>query len=258
MDPILFRYGPFVLRWYGVMMGLTILATLWAAARWGPRFGVPRAEVDRMAFALAVVLFAGARLGYVLSHPGEFRDPVEILRVWHGGLTSHGAIAAGLLYGWAVSRRRGLSLWSLADTFAWAIPLGNILVRFGNLMNGELYGDPTGLPWGVTFPGAPGGPRHPLQVYEMLLAAVILVIAWRVAARRTFPGQVWWLIVALTSLGRLGLDALRSEDQVLWGVVAYGQVAAAVLLAAALGFLLRPPTRSGSAPRSPLEAGASR
>ncbi|MGH2454512.1 MAG: prolipoprotein diacylglyceryl transferase, partial [bacterium] len=146
MDPVLFQIGPFVVRWYGVMMAATVVTSLWAAARWGPRFGVPRQQIDRIVFSLVILLFAGARLAYVLTHPGEFRDPAEIVRIWHGGLSSHGAIAAGLLYVWAVARRSGISVWSLADTFAWAIPLGNVFVRIGNFMNGELYGDPTTLP----------------------------------------------------------------------------------------------------------------
>jgi len=258
VDPVLFQIGPFTVRWYGLMMAATIISSLWAAARWGPRFGVPRAQVDRIVFWLVVLLFVGARAGYVLSHPAEFSDPREILRIWHGGLSSHGALVAGLLYVWAVARRTGISVWSLADTFAWPIPLGNLFVRFGNFMNGELYGDPTTLPWGIRFPLVPDGPRHPLQVYEMALAVVILLVAWRVAARRSFPGQVWWLIVVLTSLGRIALDALRREDHVLWGLFAYGQIAAAVLLVIGLVFLARGAIRSGSAPRTPLGADANR
>ncbi len=258
MDPVLFQIGPFVVRWYGVMMAATIVCSLWAAARWGPRFGVPRPQVDRIVFWLVILLFAGARLAYVLSHPAEFRDLAEIVRIWHGGLSSHGAITAGLLYVWAVARRSGIPVWSLADTFGWAIPVGNVFVRFGNFMNGELYGGPTMLPWGIRFPLAPGGPRHPLQIYEMLLAVIVLLVAWRVAARRAFPGQIWWLIVVLTSLGRIALDALRSEDHVLWGLFAYGQVAGAVLLVIGLWFLIARSTRSGSAPRTRLEGGASR
>ncbi len=243
MKPMIFEFGPIVIRWYGVMMALTILTSIVFAARWGPRFGIDRAFIDRITFWLAIVLFAGARLGYVVSHPAEFRDPLEIFRLWHGGLTSHGAIAAGLLYGYLVSRRSGVSFWSLADTIAWTIPLGNIFVRFGNFMNGELYGDPTTLPWGIVFPTVPDVPRHPLQVYEMVLAAIILVVAWRVARRRAFPGQVWWVIVVLTSIGRLFFDALRSEEHDILGLIAYGQVAAVILLVVGVWFLWRRPTQ---------------
>ncbi|MDR7426229.1 MAG: prolipoprotein diacylglyceryl transferase [Armatimonadota bacterium] len=253
MNPVLFQAGPLVVRWYGVMMALTILASILFALRWGPRFGIAREFIDRITFPLALVLFAGARLGYVVSHPGEFADPLEVFRLWHGGLTSHGAIAAGLLYGYLVARRGGVSYWSLADTVVWAIPLGNIFVRFGNFMNGELYGDPTALPWGVLFPTAPDAPRHPLQLYEMALAVVILWAAWRVARRRAFPGQVWWVVVVLTSAGRILLDALRSEEHVILGTLAYGQVAAAILLLAGVWFLWRRPR---SSPPQPPPVGA--
>jgi phosphatidylglycerol:prolipoprotein diacylglycerol transferase len=236
MDPVLVRFGPFVIRWYGVMMAATILLALWAASRLGPRLGVGREQVDGLALSAILLAFAGARLGYVISHPAEFTRPLEILRVDHGGLTSHGAIAGGLLALWWAARRSGVRFWDVADTVVWVIPIGNILVRFGNFINGELYGDPTALPWGVTFPSA-AGPRHPLQLYEMVIAAGILALVLPRAARRAFPGQLFWLVVVLTSLGRIVLDLLRSEDRV-WGVLTLGQIPALFLVAVGSWFLL--------------------
>ena len=151
MDPILVQFGPLIIRWYGVMMALMILTALWTATRLGPRVGVDRAQVDRLAIPMILLAFVGARLGYVVSHPAEFANPLEILRVDHGGLTSHGAIAGGLLALWWAARRTELRFWDAADATVWVIPIGNVFVRFGNFMNGELYGDPTTLPWAVTF-----------------------------------------------------------------------------------------------------------
>ncbi|MDR7455015.1 MAG: prolipoprotein diacylglyceryl transferase, partial [Armatimonadota bacterium] len=102
-------------------------------------------------------------------------------------------------------------------------------VRIGNFINGELYGDPTSLPWGVRFATAPDVPRHPLQLYEAALAVAILLYARRVAARRRFAGEVFWTIVVATSLGRLAFDALRSDVRVL-GPLALGQVPALILV----------------------------
>ena len=237
MHPVAFQWGPLVIRWYGVMMAITVLATAAMALRMGPRLGVPAREIDRLILPFVLFAFVGARLGYVLSHPAEFISPVEILRIYHGGLTSHGAIAGGFATLWWASRRRGLPLWSLADATVWAVPLGNIFVRFGNFMNGELYGDVTALPWAVTFPGVPG-PRHPLQIYEMILAGVILALTVPLVARRRFPGQVFWSVVVLTSVGRILLDLLRSEDRV-FGVVTLGQIPAAFLIVVGLSFLFR-------------------
>lgn len=229
MDPIIVQLGPFAIRWYGVLLAVTIAVSMVVGYRYGPRFGIPTAVLDRTAVNFAVVAIIGARLGYVLSHPAEFRHLPDIVRIDLGGLTSHGAIAAGLLYlAWA-ARRYQIPVWTFADAFGWAIPIGNVFVRIGNFINGELYGDPTSLPWGVRFPVSPDLPRHPLQIYEALLAIVILLYARGVAARRRFPGEVFWAIMLPTSLGRLVLDALRSDVRAL-GFLTLGQIPALALI----------------------------
>lgn len=237
MDPILVQLGPLAIRWYGVMMAVTILTALWTAFRLAPRVGVGREVVDRTAVLFIVLAFVGARAGYVLSHPAEFAQAVEILRVDRGGLTSHGAIVGGLAALWIASRRTRARFWDLADATVWVVPIGNIFVRFGNFMNGELYGDPTALPWAVTFPGV-SRPRHPLQLYEMLLAGAIVAVTLPLTRRRAFSGQLFWTVLVLTSLGRILLDLLRSEDRV-WGVVTLGMIPAAVLIVLGAGVLLR-------------------
>ncbi len=237
MNPVIVQFGPLAIRWYGVMMAVTILLGLWTAYRIGPRLGIATALIDRTAVVFIVLAFVGARAGYVLSHPAEFTNPVEIIRIDHGGLTSHGAIAGGLLALWIASRRERVPFWTLADTAVWVVPIGNIFVRFGNFMNGELYGDPTSLPWAVTFPTA-SGPRHPLQIYEMLWAAVVLVLTLPLTRWRAFPGQLFWIVLVLTSVGRIAFDLLRSEDRV-WGVVTLGMIPAIILIVLGVWCLLR-------------------
>jgi len=251
MDPVIVEIGPLVIRWYGVMMALMILLGVAVAYRYGPRFGVPTRELDRLTLPFVLTAVIGARVGYVISHPAEFKNPLEILRIDHGGLTSHGAIAGALILLWITSRRRQLSFWSLTDTTAWTVPLGNILVRFGNFMNGELYGDVTHLPWAVTFPGVPGS-RHPLQIYEMILGAGVLLIAVRVAERRRFEGEVFWTTMVLSSIARIGLDLLRSEDRVVW-VLTLGHIPALILVFVGTWFLIRRASTPSppSAPTSP-------
>jgi phosphatidylglycerol:prolipoprotein diacylglycerol transferase len=218
------------------MMAMMVIVAATLAYRFGPRFGVPQAFLERITIPFVLMAFIGARLGYVLSHPAEFTNPLEILRIDHGGLSSHGAIVAGFLMLWIFSRRSGISMWNLADTVVWTIPLGNIFVRFGKFMNGELYGDVTTVPWDVQFPGVPGH-RHPLQVYEMIFAGLILLIAVRLARRRMFPGQICWAVLVLTSLGRILFDLFRSADRV-WGVLTLGQIPAIILVLIGIWFLL--------------------
>lgn len=248
MDPVIVEIGPVAIRWYGVLLAATIGLSMIVGYRLGPRLGVPTALLDRTAVTFALVALIGARVGYIVSHPSEFRRLVDIVRIDQGGLTSHGAIAAGLLYLVWIAHRERRSVWALADVFCWVIPIGNVLVRIGNFINGELYGDPTTLPWGVTFPGVPA-PRHPLQLYEMVFAAIILAVTLPRAARRRFPGEMFWLVLTLTSIGRILLDLLRSEDRVL-GVLTLGMIPAA-LLAIAGGWILLTKGRASAGPGRP-------
>ncbi len=221
------------------MVAASVLAGIVLTRRAAPLVGLPRDLPDRVAFPFVLALVVGARLGYVLSHPAPYlAEPWEVLRVDHGGLASHGAIAAGLLYAAWLGRRERISMWSFTDACASWIPLANALIRWGNFMNGELYGDPTALPWGVVFPTAPDAPRHPLQLYEIGTSLVLFVLAQRWLVRRRYPGEVFWKTLAGLSLVRLALDALRSEHRVL-GPLTLGQLAALVVLVAAARFLGR-------------------
>jgi phosphatidylglycerol---prolipoprotein diacylglyceryl transferase len=238
MHPILFKLGPVVLRWYGAMMGLALLLSIPLTAHFGERFGIARRLiVDSLSFPLLATILIGARVGYVVSHPQDFAgDPLAIVRPPYAGLASHGAIACGLAFLAWWAPRHGVPVWRIADAMTPAILLAIILVRWGNFMNGELYGDPTALPWGVTFPGVPGGPRHPVQLYELIGTALILGWVLRAAGRRPFDGALFWSALVASSVLRFLLDLLRSEDRTVV-FLTWGQMAALVLIGWGLVFL---------------------
>jgi phosphatidylglycerol:prolipoprotein diacylglycerol transferase len=238
MHPVLLRLGPFALRWYGVMMGLALFLSIPVTARFAERFGIARTlVVDSLAFPFLCTVLIGARLGYVVSHPQEFAgDPLGIIRPPYAGLASHGAIALGLAFlAWWCPRHR-VPVWRLLDAMTPAILLAMILVRWGNFMNGELFGDPTRLPWGIAVPGLPGGPRHPLPLYEM--AGTIVILAWTLlAARRPpFSGYLFWSALVASSALRFLLDLLRSDDRTVV-FLTLGQMAALVLIGWGVSFL---------------------
>jgi len=125
----------------------------------------------------------------------------------------------------------------MLDAMAPAVLAAIVLVRWGNFMNGELFGDPTSLPWGIAVPGLPGGPRHPLPLYE--IAGTLAILGWilTVARRpRPFDGAVWWTAIIASSVLRFLLDLLRSEDRTA-AFLTYGQMAALVLIAWGAWFL---------------------
>jgi phosphatidylglycerol:prolipoprotein diacylglycerol transferase len=217
------KIGPLVLRWYGAMMALAIILAVPLSARMGEQVGIPRTLlVDSLAVPLMATLLVGARAGYVVSHFQEFAgDPLAAVRPPFAGLASHGAIAVGLAFLAVWSRRHRVPLWRVTDAVTPSILVAIILVRWGNFMNGELYGDPTALPWGIAFPGVPGGPRHPLQLYEIVGTGLILGWALRAAGRRPFDGYLFWSAIVASSALRFLLDLLRSEDRTVlfltWG-----------------------------------------
>ena len=248
MHPLLFKLGPItlgpltlgplVLRWYGAMMGLALLLSVPLTARFAEKFGIDRALiVDSLALPFLATLLIGARAGYVVSHPQEFvRDPLAIIRPPYAGLASHGSIAFGLAFLALWSHRHRLPVWRLTDAMTPAILVAIMLVRWGNFMNGELAGDPTSLPWGIVFPGIPGGARHPLPLYEIAGTALILVWVLRAAGRRPYDGYLFWSALVASSVLRFLLDLLRSEDRTVL-FLTWGQIAALVLIIWGVRFL---------------------
>ncbi len=238
MHPVLFHLGPLTLRWYGVMMGLALLLSVPITAHFAGRYGIDRSLiVDVLAVPFLAVLLVGARLGYVLSHPQEFAGRVlAAILPPYSGLASHGSIAAGLAFlAWWCPRHR-VPAWRLLDAMAPAVLVAIILVRWGNFMNGELFGDPTSLPWGIAVPGIRGGLRHPLPLYEMAGTAFILLWTVRVADRRPFDGFLFWSALVASSVLRFLLDLLRSEDRTVV-FLTWGQMAALVLMVWGAWFL---------------------
>ena len=200
----------FPIRWYamaylaGLLTGWWLIARLMARPRlWGDAapFAPARAEELLTWIVLGVVL--GGRLGFVLFYqPGYYLShPVDILKVWHGGMSFHGGFLGTVIAAWAWARRNGIEALRLADALAMVAPVGLFFGRIANFINAELWGRPTTAPWGVIFPGeaaqdCPGVTglcaRHPSQLYEAGLEGIAL-------------GLILWLLVAWGGLRRPGL-----------------------------------------------------
>jgi phosphatidylglycerol:prolipoprotein diacylglycerol transferase len=208
MDPTLFRLGPLEIRWYGLLMGLSMAAgvaiMLWIVSRTRPRGGLNEDIV------LTVVPFAllagiiGARLVYVATNWDFYRDFLaEIPRTDHGGLSFYGAVAGGVSALYVLARRYKVDFNWLVDLFAPGLSIGIILVRIGNLINGESLGRETAFAFG----------RHPTQIYGSLLGVVLLVIALRQFRRGGLPnGYVFWSFVFWYSVLRVLIEETLREN----------------------------------------------
>jgi len=222
------HWGSFGIRWYalayvaGILLGWRYAIGLARNAKlWGgrePTLSAP--QIDDLILWITLGVILGGRLGYILFYfPAMFwTDPVEIFKIWEGGMSFHGGLIGVTIAMVLFARANKLDLLKVADQVSPAVPIGLFFGRIANFINGELWGRPTDLPWGVTgFPGAPDGyPRHPSQLYEAALEglALFLVLRWATHSRLWLQrrGVVAGLFLMGYGLFRLSLEWVREPD----------------------------------------------
>lgn len=225
----------FALRWYalayigGILIGWRLIVM--AASRpqlWpGDTAPMSKEQVEDLLTWIILGVILGGRLGYVLFYkPAYYLDnPSEILMVWQGGMAFHGGFLGVVVAAWIWAGRQGVNRLSLGDSLALAVPTGLLLGRVANFINGELWGRPTDVPWGVAFPGPSAQTcegviglcaRHPSQLYEaalegLLLGTLLLILAFRRGGLKV-PGQLMGLFVAGYGLSRFIVEFFRQAD----------------------------------------------
>jgi prolipoprotein diacylglyceryl transferase len=212
--------GPLQLRAYGLMIALGVVAAVaFAQRRWAARGGDP-GDIAALAVWAVPAGLVGARIYHVVTDPQLFRGRwLHVFAVWEGGLGIPGGIAAGVIVGAVVARRRGLPIPALLDTVAPALALAQAIGRWGNWFNQELFGGPTTLPWGLRVdpPQRPEGYEqfatfHPTFLYESLwnltLVGVLLLVERRLRLR---PGRLFVVYVGGYAAGRLWVEGLRID-----------------------------------------------
>jgi prolipoprotein diacylglyceryl transferase len=212
--------GPFQIRLYGVMIALGVVAAVAMAGRRWERRGGDRSDISALAAWAVPAGLVGARAYHVITDPELFRGRwLHVFAIWEGGLGIPGGLLAGVLVGVAVARRRRLRIGVLLDAVAPAIPLAQAIGRLGNWFNQELYGRPTGLPWGLRIDPAhrPAGLEHvatyhPTFLYEALWNLLLIGVLLRIEQRSSLrPGRLFALYVGGYALGRLWVESLRID-----------------------------------------------
>jgi phosphatidylglycerol---prolipoprotein diacylglyceryl transferase len=240
INPVLVQWGPLAIRWYalayigGLVLGWLLIRRIvsnelyWNGAR------RPTAEsIDDLLVYCAFGIIIGGRLGNVLFYdPGYyFSHPIEIFKVWEGGMAFHGGLIGALI---------GALLFCLCCLVA---PIGIFLGRIANFIRPELWGRPTDVPWAVVFPGTDGQPRHPSQIYEALLEGlllfVILYILAQIGALRR-PGVITGMFAILYGAARIFSEFFREPDPRLEDLgqgLTMGMVLSLPLIIAGVGML---------------------
>src|SRR3989344_3057533 len=177
INPTILHLGPLEIRWYGVMYVLAFLAVYYfakSAIKQG-KLKLTEKQLDDLLGLLVISMIVGARLFYAIFY------------VWQGGLSFHGGFIAMLLAAWWFCKKHSLRLLQLADIFCVPLALGNAFGRIGNFINGELYGIPTSLPWGIVFPGTAQA-RHPTQLYEVAYNIIIFAVLYFLSKKNLKEG----------------------------------------------------------------------
>jgi phosphatidylglycerol:prolipoprotein diacylglycerol transferase len=201
------------------------LAAIGFSLREARRVGEDPNRILDLCFYMLIAALVGSRVLYVIINWNTFsHDPVEIIRIWHGGLVFYGGfIGAGLVALWYMPRY-DLSLWKTADILAPSIALGQFIGRMGCFFAGCCYGKPCDLPWAVTFSDfdslAPRGvPLHPTQLYSSLNGLVIFLFLLFLRRRKSFEGQLFWIYVLLYGVSRSFIEVFRGDER---GVIIEG------------------------------------
>src|SRR3972149_3419253 len=227
INPVAFNLGHFSVSWYGLAIAVAIIAAIVVAVREGKRIGLKSDEVYSLALWAIPAGFIGARLFHVIDKWGYYSaNPGDIFAIQKGGLAIWGGIIGGTIAVLVVGKIRKLPLMRLADAAAPVLLTGQIIGRFGCIVNGDAYGGSTSLPWAFvyTHPDAMipsryfGVPTHPYPVYDMLVSIGILLLILSLRRRVKIDGLMFFSYISLYSLGRFFLTYVRKEDVFLWGL----------------------------------------
>jgi len=231
LDPVALDLGFFQLRWYSLAYLAGIFLGYWYLLKLIKQPGAPmaRRHADDLVFYAALGIILGGRVGYVLFYNLSYylQHPLDILKLWDGGMSFHGGMIGtvlGIIY---LSRKEKLNWLRVHDYVACCVPFGLFFGRLANFVNHELWGAPTNVAWAVRFPELIGGmtvlgpPRHPSQIYEAILEGVVLfaILAWMFwkTQSRYEPGKLVGAFTFFYGLFRFLIEFVREPDAQLVG-----------------------------------------
>jgi phosphatidylglycerol---prolipoprotein diacylglyceryl transferase len=220
LDPVLVELGPLKIRWYSLAYIGGIIFGWWYLTKLVSAPGAPMAKrhVDDFIFYATLGIILGGRLGYCLFYkPDIFSHPLDVFKLWEGGMSFHGGVLGVVLAILWMVRKEKLQWLRVHDYVAVVYPVGHLFGRMANFINGELWGRQTDVSWGMIFPGAGDMvARHPSQLYQgalegLLLAAILWWMFYKTQARYE-PGRLVGAFTALMGIFRFGLEFFREPD----------------------------------------------
>ncbi|WP_414902165.1 prolipoprotein diacylglyceryl transferase [Sphingomonas flavalba] len=229
LSPVALDLGFFQIKWYSLAYIAGIIVGWWYLLKLLDKPGAPmaRRHADDLIFYATIGIIAGGRIAYILFYKPEIlADPIQILKLWEGGMSFHGGVIGVSLAIVYLARKNGLNWLRIHDYVACCVPFGLFFGRLANFVNGELWGRATDVPWAIVFPRGGDVARHPSQLYEagvegVLLFAVLWFLFWRTDARYQ-PGKLVGTFLLIYGAGRFIIEHFRQPDEGLehlwWGL----------------------------------------
>jgi len=217
MHPVLVHLGKITIYTYGFFIAVGFIAGILLAKREAGRLGTDPDLIMDLSFYIIISAIIGSRLFYVLTAPETFMaDPLEIFKIWNGGLVFYGGFILSLITAMIYINRKQMLMWQTADILAPSIAIGQFFGRLGCFSAGCCYGKTCDLPWAITFRHpdtlAPlGVPLHPTQLYHALGNLLVFGILWSFRKRKKFHGQLFWIYVVMYGAIRSILEIFRGD-----------------------------------------------
>ncbi len=231
IDPVVFALGPVKVHWYGVMYLIAFASAWWLGRRRAQTVGsvIQPQQIDDLIFYGAIGVVLGGRVGSVLFYnfSSFMDDPLYLFKIWEGGMSFHGGFLGVLLAMELYRRKIGCKFFELTDFIAPLVPVGLASGRLGNFINAELWGAPSTAPWAIKlsceqfpadrFVDFAGplcySPRHPSQLYEMLLEGILLfIVLWIISSRPRPVMLVSGFFLLLYGVARTSVEFIRLPD----------------------------------------------
>ncbi len=253
MHRTIFEIGFFRVQSYGLMLALGFLFGGLLLLRAARKRSLNEDLIINLIYIIVISSVVGARAMYVLTHLSVYAaDPLEIFRIWEGGLTLYGGLLLAVVASVVYMRHVGLPVWVVCDIAAPSIALGKVFTRIGCFLNGCCFGVPSGLPWAVQFPLScqagsvyPGERLHPAELYSAALSLVVFVVLMAMGRRNYAAGTVFWSFLLMDSGVRFALAFVRYTEPSSRAVEIFGltfnfnQVIAVLLAAVSIVALVR-------------------
>jgi phosphatidylglycerol:prolipoprotein diacylglycerol transferase len=220
-SPILFDLGFFSLRWYSLAYIIGIIFGWWYGKKmiiqkFYPTDTEINKKFDDLITYIIFAIIIGGRVGYVIFYNLEFYfyNPIDIIKIWEGGMSFHGALIGIIIVTYIFSIKKNLKTLFLLDVIACVAPVGIFFGRVANFINGELVGKVSNVPWSVIFPLVDMFPRHPSQIYEAILEGIILFIILNIIIHRKkyLSGTCSYLFLILYGVFRIFSEIFREPD----------------------------------------------